>query len=159
MINAQLVAIILAVGGLLPLLTSFVQQPRWGKRTRTIMSVAVSVLAGLVTYVTQFGLNWTDPSTAVVTIVGVILASSTAYKTIWKPSGVSPALEVATSPHPEGVVSDPVVISDDNGTAYVFPDEDQEAVVLEDEGGVAFVYPTDDDGNIIAEDEDEHRSV
>lgn len=105
----EAIAIILAVGLLLPLLTSIVQQPRWSKRTRTILSVAVSIVAGVVTYVTANGLHLVpdQPSTIVVFIVGVILASATAYKTVWKPSGVSPAVErvtskpLAPSPSPE----------------------------------------------------------
>ena len=93
----ELIAIILAVGSLLPLLTSVIQQPRWSDKTRTAMAVGVSVLAGLVTYVTQFGLNVDSPSAIVIVVVGVVLAASTAYKTIWKPAGVAPAIEAKTS--------------------------------------------------------------
>lgn len=99
MITTEIVAIILAVGALLPLLTSVVQQPQWSARTRTVMAVGVSVLAGLVTYVTQFGFEITSASTLITFVVGVALASATAYKNIWKPAGVSPAIEESTSPH------------------------------------------------------------
>lgn len=105
MITTELVAIILAVGGLLPLLISVAQQPQWSKKVRTVMSVAISILAGLVTYVAEFGLVFTSASSVVTIIVGVVLASAAAYKTIWKPAGVSPAIEAKTSPsdkdHPE----------------------------------------------------------
>ena len=61
------------------------------------MSVAVSTLAGLVAYVTQFGLELTSVSTIVTFVVGVILASATAYRNLWKPTGVAPAIEASTS--------------------------------------------------------------
>ena len=106
MITTDLVAIILAVGGLLPLLTSIVQQPNWTKEVRTWLAIGVSILAGLVTYVTQFGLNLADPAALITTVVGIILASSTAYKTIWKPSGVAPAIETTTSHVEEDIVDE-----------------------------------------------------
>ena len=97
MITTEIVAIILALGTLLPLLTSIVNQPRWSAKTRTVMSVAVSTLAGLVAYVTQFGFELTSVSTIVTFVVGVILASATAYRNLWKPTGVAPAIEASTS--------------------------------------------------------------
>lgn len=103
--TAQLAGIIISVGALLPLLTSVVEQQTWSTRTRTIVGLCMSALAGLVTYVTQFGLNFSDPGTLVTTIVGVILASGAAYKTVWQPSGISGALEGGTSPKP--VTPDP----------------------------------------------------
>lgn len=95
--STELVAIILAVGGLLPLLTSVVQQPRWSARTRTIMSVVVSTIAGLVTYVSSEGLNFDSPSAIVATVVGIIITSAAAYKALWKPTGATQAIEGATS--------------------------------------------------------------
>lgn len=97
MIEADLVAIILAVGGLLPLLTAVAQQPQWSARTRTFIGVIVATIAGVVTYVTQFGLDLSKPSAIVTTIVGIILASVAAYQSIWKPSGISSKIENATS--------------------------------------------------------------
>lgn len=97
MITTEIVAIILAIGTLLPLLTSIVNQPRWSAKARTAMSVAVSTLAGLVAYVTQFGFELTSVSTIVTFVVGVILASATAYRNLWKPTGVAPAIEASTS--------------------------------------------------------------
>lgn len=90
-------SVILALGGLLPLLTAALEQPGWSARTRTWVSVAVSVLAGLVAYVTQNGLDFSSPSLIVTFLVGVTLASATSYKTLWKPSGVADKIENATS--------------------------------------------------------------
>lgn len=96
--STELVAIILSVGGLLPLLTSVVEQPQWSARTRTVMSVIVSIIAGIVTYVSAEGLHFESPSAIVATVVGVIITSAAAYKTLWKPTGTTQAIEDATSP-------------------------------------------------------------
>lgn len=101
---AQVVAIILAVGSVLPLLTAVVEQPHWSPRTRTIIGVALSIVAGLATYVAQFGLNLDSPAAIVATVAGVVLAAAAAYKGIWKSSGVAPRIEYATSKkRPTGV--------------------------------------------------------
>lgn len=133
MLDTHLVAIILAVGGLLPLLTAAVQQPKWDTRTRTWMAVGVSLLAGLVTYVSQFGLNWQNPSALVTTIVGVIIAASTSYKTIWKPAGVAPAVEALTS----GVESPAEVIASFSAPTAV---EDEGESTEDSEGPVGDIY-------------------
>lgn len=99
MIQTELVAIILSVGGLLPLLIAVVNQPHWSARVRTILSVAVSALAGLVTYVSENGLAFESASSAIAVVVGVILTTATAYQTIWKPSGVARKIENSTSPN------------------------------------------------------------
>lgn len=103
MVTTEFVAIVLAVGGLLPILTAVVNQPHWSTRARTIMSVLVSVLAGLVAYVAEFGFVVDSPSSIVATVVGVVLAAATAYKTLWQPTGVAPAIEAATSKTPQEV--------------------------------------------------------
>ena len=95
--TTEAVAIVLAIGGLLPLLTAAVQQPQWTARTRTVLSVAISVLAGIVGYVSVNGMDFSTPSKVVTWVVGVVLISSTSYKTLWQPSGVAPAVESITS--------------------------------------------------------------
>lgn len=97
MIETELIAIILSVGSLLPLLIAVVNQPHWSAKVRTILSVAVSGLAGLVTYVTENGLEFDSASAVVVAVVGVILASVASYQSIWKPSGIARRIENATS--------------------------------------------------------------
>lgn len=96
--TATVVQIVLAVGPLLPLLVAVVQQPNWSPRVRSIASVVISILAGTVTYVADAGLDFSNPPAIVAVIVGTILASNVAYKTIWQPTGVAPAIEYATSP-------------------------------------------------------------
>lgn len=101
MTTAQLVPIILSVGGLLPLLTAVVQQQRWSTRARTLVGVALSILAGLVTYVSTNGLDL-SPARLVTTVLGIVLAASAAYAHVWKPLGVAPSVEAATTKSPAG---------------------------------------------------------
>lgn len=106
MIQTEIVATILAVGGLLPLLIAVVNQPHWSARTRTILAVIVSGLSGLVTYVTENGLVFESTSSVVTVVVGIILTSVTAYQTIWKPSGVARKIENITSSHSPNLEED-----------------------------------------------------
>lgn len=103
----QIVALILGIGTLLPLLTAVVQQKHWSSRTRSIIGVVMSVLAGLVAWVSTHGLNVSDLPGLIATVVGIALASIAAYNGIWKPTGVANAIEVATSPTPAVAVPTP----------------------------------------------------
>lgn len=98
MIEQEAITIILAVGTLLPLLTAVVEQPRWSRSTRAVMSVAISVIAGLVAYVSQHGLEFSSVSSVVVFVIGVVLASAASYESIWKPTGVASSIEQKTAP-------------------------------------------------------------
>lgn len=98
MIETEAVSIILAVGGLLPLLTAVFQQPKWSSRTRATMSVIISVLAGLVAYVSANGMAFDSASAVVVFVVGVILASAASYESVWKPTGIAGSIENSTAP-------------------------------------------------------------
>ena len=93
----ELIAVILSVGALLPLLTAVLQQPSWSDKTRTVAGIGVSALAGLVSYVSVNGLDFSTPSAIVASVVGVIIAAAASYRTIWKPSGVAPIIEAKTS--------------------------------------------------------------
>ena len=98
MSTEEIVTIILSLGTLLPLAISVVQQPRWSKELRTFLSVALSGFAGLVAYVAANGLSVGSASEVVIFVVGTILSSATAYKTIWKPSSIAGKIEDSTSP-------------------------------------------------------------
>ena len=97
-VTAELVAIVLSVGSVLPLLTAVLQRPHWSDRARTVIGVLLSVLAGAATYLATEGLDVSSPSRIVGVIVGVVLAAASSYKTVWKPSGIAPAIERATTP-------------------------------------------------------------
>lgn len=91
----------LILGVLTPLLTAVVQQPRWSPRLRAIASAVVSVVVGVLTVLAN-GVDlsaWNgDKAQITLGVVALVLvASNTAYKTLWKPTGVAPAIERATS--------------------------------------------------------------
>jgi hypothetical protein len=112
MTTEQTVALILAIGTVLPLVTAIVQQKRWSSRTRTIIGVGMSVLAGLVGYVSTNGLEVSDPTKILVFVTGVVIAAVSVYEGVWKPSGVANKIEVATSPAPVPAHAiDPVVVA------------------------------------------------
>lgn len=92
----------LILGVLTPLLVALVQQPQWTARTRALVSLLASIVVGVLTVLAN-GVDltvWTGNKAQ--TLLGVIalvmVASNTAYKTLWKPTGVAPAIEHATSP-------------------------------------------------------------
>lgn len=95
----------LIVGVFAPLLTSVVQQPRWSQRTRAVIGALVSVLLGI--GVCAVNGVFSDPSafatgqTLLATVAAVLVASQSAYRGMWKQTGISPAIEVATSPNPK----------------------------------------------------------
>jgi hypothetical protein len=86
----------LIAGVLTPILVSLVQQPRWSEGLRAIVALAVAVVVGVLTVLANGG--FADASGSLGVIALVLVASNTAYKTFWKPTGVSPAIEAKTSP-------------------------------------------------------------
>lgn len=89
----------LLAGFLTPLLTSVVQQPQWSSRVRTLVAVVASVIVGVVTLLANGSFN--DGAQTVLSIVAlVVVTSATAYKTIYVPAGIAPAIERATSKTP-----------------------------------------------------------
>ncbi|MFB6505603.1 hypothetical protein ACFC07_22070 [Streptomyces sp. NPDC056099] len=87
-----------AVGALLPLVTAVVQQPRWSAHVKKAVAVASALIAGVVTVVSVGGLDqFTHGVPTLATFVGLLAASQSAYDLIWKPTGVAPVIESATS--------------------------------------------------------------
>jgi biotin transporter BioY len=87
----------LIAGVLAPLLISVVQQPRWSGRTRVAVHVAASVAIGLLTCLANGTLD-SDAQTVLSVVALVLVSSSATYGRIFKPSGVSAAIENKTSP-------------------------------------------------------------
>lgn len=105
----------LLAGFLTPLLTSVVQQPTWTSRTRTLVAVVASVVAGVVTLLANGAFN-DGPQTVLSIIALVVVTSATAYKTLWVPSGIAPKIENATSKSPPAPQ-----VPDPSGTAPADP--------------------------------------
>lgn len=85
----------LILGILTPLLVSVVQQPTWSPRTRAMVAAVAAVVVGFLTVLANGGLD--SGQTLLGVIALVLVASNTAYKTLWKPTGVAPAIEIKTS--------------------------------------------------------------
>lgn len=85
----------LILGVLSPLLLSVVQQPRWPNSVRAALTAVASVVIGVVTVLANGGLE--DASGVLGIIALVLVASNAAYRNLWKPTGIAPAIERATS--------------------------------------------------------------
>lgn len=87
----------LLVGFLLPNAVAVVNQPGWSRATKAVWTLIVCVLAGAGT--AWFNGAFTGRGVVSSILVIAVLALVT-YQTIWKPSGIAPAIERATSPDP-----------------------------------------------------------
>lgn len=96
--SVQAWAIIL--GLITPLVTAVVKRPGMSKQAVQIISLAVAVVIGTGNLIVQgllSNIDW-SVSTVVASVVAVIGASQAAYALLWKPTGVEPAIDSATSP-------------------------------------------------------------
>ena len=84
-----------ALGYVLPLVIAFVNQPRWASWVKGLLMLAVAGGDGLGTayFTDQF-----HGKTIVTCLLVAAIAIGVAYHTVWKPSGIAPAIERATSP-------------------------------------------------------------
>lgn len=86
----------LAVGFFSPPVISIIQQSRWSQRRQSLVAFGFYLVVAAVTaYVA--GLFTTGDILRLALLV--FLAAGTSYKTLWKPTGISPAIEAVTSPH------------------------------------------------------------
>lgn len=84
---------LIAVGFFSPLAISTIQQTRFSPRLQSIIAFAFYLLVAAVTVYLN-GIFST--SSLIVALLVVFVTGSTAYKTVWKPTGVAPAIEAAT---------------------------------------------------------------
>lgn len=95
MTDAQMWALL--VGFAAPLLVAVVQRPGWSEGLRALVTAGFSVVAGT-------GTVWLtgsmDGRSVISSILLVLVTSIAAYKGLWKPTGVAPKIETATSPPP-----------------------------------------------------------
>jgi VIT1/CCC1 family predicted Fe2+/Mn2+ transporter len=87
------------VGTLLPLVVAFINRCNWPAGAKAIVAVLTSAIAGAVTAWLNGELAGRDVTTA---ILIVATATVTSYHGFWKPTGVAPKLEEATSPPASG---------------------------------------------------------
>lgn len=89
----------LQVGAVLPLLIAVVQRPNWSTRSKQIVAVVASLIAGVITVAAADGwAQFQQGKLTTATIVGVLLAAQTSYDVLWKPTKLAPVIEAATSP-------------------------------------------------------------
>ncbi|WP_432019925.1 hypothetical protein [Streptomyces sp. 1222.5] len=83
-----------ALGYLLPLAIAVVAQPRWSGAVKGLLMLVVAVLDGLGT--AYFNGDF-DGKPIITCILVAAVAIGVAYHTVWKPSGIAPGIERATS--------------------------------------------------------------
>jgi hypothetical protein len=85
----------LIVGVLLPPVVAAVQQPGFPTWLRSVIAVAASAVAGFVTVLVTGQLGGRSVVTAVLL---TLVAAVSSYESVWKPTGIAPRVEAATSP-------------------------------------------------------------
>lgn len=80
-----------------PLVISLITRPGWSGKVKTAIMLGYSGVVGVLTAYLSGQFDGLDILGAVLT---VILVTATSYQTIFKPSGISPKIEEATSPKP-----------------------------------------------------------
>jgi hypothetical protein len=100
-LQANAVLVSLVVGSLAPLLISVVQQPNVSDRTRKIIATVSSVLIGFAVAASMGELTAVNDIGDVTNLLGVVgavwAASESFFQKVWKPSGVTGAVETLTS--------------------------------------------------------------
>lgn len=87
----------LIVGFFLPLAISVVQQQRWGSGFRAVVGFVVCLVAAAGTVFFTHGLHVDEH--LVKSALLVIVTAQATYSNLWKPTGVSPSVEAATTPN------------------------------------------------------------
>jgi hypothetical protein len=83
-----------ALGYLLPPVIAIVAQPRWSGAVKALLMLVVAVLDGLGT--AYFNGEFSGKS-IVTCMLTAAIAIGVAYHTVWRPSGIAPGIERATS--------------------------------------------------------------
>lgn len=93
--NATLLAS-LVTGSLLPLLVAVVQRPHFPRPARVLVMLASSLVAGGVVSWANGELDSAADTAGAVLVV--LIAAASTYSNVWRPAGIAPAVERATSP-------------------------------------------------------------
>ena len=88
----------IVVGSLLPNIIAIVVQPSWRKETRGLVAFGICVAAGLLIALLQGDIGRGEDIAA--SVVAVLITSQVLYQALWRPSGIAPSLEQATSARP-----------------------------------------------------------
>ena len=122
--TTELIALAAAVGALVPPATAIVEQSHFSNRTRTVIGVGLSMLAGFGTYAGVEG-SFSSPVKVATFVLLVVGSSLVTYRNIYKPSGITAAIERKINPGPSAA---PVVEDDPPDRAA---DDDGDEIELE----------------------------
>lgn len=94
MSNLQMWSLI--IGTLMPPLMALVQQPRWTNTVRSVVMVISSIIVGAGTAYFENDQVFVGKS-VLQAILTVAIAAIASYHGFWKPTGIAPKIEQATS--------------------------------------------------------------
>lgn len=89
------------VGASLPLVVAAIQQPKWSESARSIVTFLTCLIAAGGTAFFQHNLTGRGLVSAA---LFVTVSALTTYKLVWKPTGVAPAIERATTLPPAAML-------------------------------------------------------
>jgi hypothetical protein len=84
----------LIIGFINPVVIALIQQPTWTPKIRAVVAFIFSALVAIPTAYFTGDLEGKSYVTAALLIA---VSAMTSYKSFWRPTGVAPTLEVATS--------------------------------------------------------------
>lgn len=85
----------IALGFIAPLAISLIQQQRFSPKVKSVIAFFFYVVTGAVTAFFAGAFSGLGIMTS---ILLVFVMGATSYKSLWKPTGVSPAIESASTP-------------------------------------------------------------
>jgi hypothetical protein len=90
----HLIQVSAIVGAILPVLFSIVNQSHWSSAVKSVTVAALCVPSALVTAAVEGQLSLDSWATSLIFIYGAVI---TTYKGLYKPTGVAPTIEKATT--------------------------------------------------------------
>jgi hypothetical protein len=102
MTDAQMWALV--VGALLPPLIAVAERPTFPSWARAAIALVVSAVAGFVTVWIAGDLNGKSVTSA---ILLTLIAAVSSYESLWRPTGIAPRVELATSPRRDRAIQPP----------------------------------------------------
>jgi len=101
MTDAQMWSLI--VGFLIPPFLAIIQQPGWSDPLRAVVAFVVAIIVALGTVYFAGNLEFDHEKGWISAILLVLVTAVATYKGFWKPTGVAPKIEAATSGQRERV--------------------------------------------------------
>jgi len=87
---------LLVVGTLVPLVVAAVEQAHWSTPVRAVVGMVIAAAAGVIT--TWIVGDVDDTRSLVIGALLTLVTSIATYLGFWRPTGIAPRIEAATSP-------------------------------------------------------------